>query len=39
MKFLMPIGVVLVLTGMAGSAASCYGNAIFDARTRRRPGS
>ncbi len=30
MKILMPIGVVLVAVGMAGSAASCYGNAIFD---------
>lgn len=30
MKFLMLIGAALVLTGLAGSAASCYGNAIFD---------
>jgi hypothetical protein len=30
MKLLMPIGVVLVAIGMAGSAAACYGTAIFD---------
>jgi hypothetical protein len=30
MKLLMPIGVVLIVIGMAGSAAACYGNAIFD---------
>ena len=30
MKLLMPIGAVLIVIGMAGSAASCYGNAIFD---------
>jgi len=27
MKVLMPVGVVLVAVGMAGSAASCSGNA------------
>ena|SRR5436190_15997218 len=32
MKLLMPIGVVLIVIGMAGSAAACYGNAIFDGR-------
>ena len=26
MKLLMPIGVILVVIGLAGSAASCYGN-------------
>lgn len=30
MKALMPIGVVLIVIGMAGSAAACFGNAIFD---------
>jgi hypothetical protein len=30
MKLLMPIGVVLIVVGMAGSAAACYGTAIFD---------
>ena len=30
MKLLMPLGVVLVVIGMAGSAAACYGTAIFD---------
>ena len=30
MGMLMPIGAVLIVLGMAGSAASCYGNAIFD---------
>jgi len=30
MKLLMAVGVVLVFVGMAGSAAACYGNAIFD---------
>jgi len=30
MRLLMPIGVLLIAIGMAGSAASCYGNAIFD---------
>ena len=30
MKLLMPIGAVLIAVGMAGSAAACYGNAIFD---------
>jgi hypothetical protein len=30
MKLLMPIGAVLIAIGMAGSAAACYGNAIFD---------
>ena len=30
MKLLIPIGVLLVAVGMAGSVASCYGNAIFD---------
>ena len=30
MKLLMPIGAVLIVIGMAGSAAACFGNAIFD---------
>ena len=30
MKVLMPIGAVLIAIGMAGSAAACFGNAIFD---------
>jgi hypothetical protein len=30
MSLLMPVGAVLIAVGMAGSAASCYGNAIFD---------
>ena len=30
MKLLMPIGAVLIAVGMAGSAAACFGNAIFD---------
>ena len=30
MRLLMPIGVVLVVIGMAGSVASCYGTSIFD---------
>ena len=30
MRLLMPIGVVLIVIGMAGSAAACYGNEIFD---------
>ena len=29
MKLLLPIGAVLIAIGMAGSAAACYGNAIF----------
>lgn len=29
MRVMVPIGIVLILVGMAGSAASCYGNAIF----------
>ena len=30
MRLLMPIGVVLIVIGMAGSIASCYGTSIFD---------
>ena len=30
MRLLMPIGVVLVVIGMAGSIASCYGTSLFD---------
>jgi hypothetical protein len=30
MGLLLPIGVVLIAIGTAGSAAACYGNAIFD---------
>ena len=30
MRLLMPIGVLLIVVGMAGSVASCYGNSIFD---------
>jgi hypothetical protein len=30
MRLLMPIGVVLIVIGMAGSIASCYGSSIFD---------
>ena len=29
MKLLMPIGVLLIAVGMAGSVASCYGSAMF----------
>jgi len=36
MKLLMPIGVVLVVIGMAGSAASCQGNAIFGGAETQR---
>jgi len=35
MKLLMPIGAVLIAIGMAGSAAACYGNAIFDGEETR----
>ena len=30
MGILMPVGAVLIVLGMAGSAASCYGSSIFD---------
>ena len=30
MKLLLPIGAVLIAIGTAGSAASCYGNSIFE---------
>ena len=30
MRLLMPIGVLLILVGMGGSVASCYGSSIFD---------
>lgn len=30
MRLLMPIGALLIVIGTAGSAAACYGNAIFD---------
>ena len=30
MKLLMPIGVVLIVIGTAGSAAACFGTSIFD---------
>jgi len=30
MKLLLPIGAVLIVMGTAGSAAACFGNAIFD---------
>ena len=30
MKWLLPIGAVLIAIGTAGSAAACYGNSIFD---------
>jgi hypothetical protein len=30
MGLLLPIGVVLIAIGTAGSAAACYGNSIFD---------
>ena len=30
MSVLMPVGALLIAVGMAGSAASCYGNSIFD---------
>ena len=30
MKLLLPVGAVLIAIGMAGSAAACYGTAIFD---------
>src|SRR5687767_12788815 len=32
MRLLLPIGAVLIAIGMAGSAAACYGNSIFDGR-------
>jgi hypothetical protein len=35
MTLLMPIGAVLVAIGMAGSAAACYGNSIFDGAETR----
>jgi hypothetical protein len=35
MKLLLPIGAVLIVIGMAGSAAACYGNAIFDGSQTR----
>ena len=35
MKLLMPIGAVLIAIGMAGSAAACYGNSIFDGAETR----
>jgi hypothetical protein len=35
MKLLMPIGAVLIVIGMAGSAAACYGNSIFDGAETR----
>ena len=30
MKLLMPVGVVLIVIGTAGSAAACFGSSIFD---------
>jgi hypothetical protein len=30
MRLLMPMGVLLIAVGMAGTAASCYGSGIFD---------
>lgn len=30
MKFLLPIGALLIAIGTAGSAAACYGTSIFD---------
>jgi len=30
MRLLLPIGVVLIVIGMGGSLASCYGSSIFD---------
>jgi hypothetical protein len=35
MKLLLPIGAVLIAIGMAGSAAACYGTAIFDGDTAK----
>jgi hypothetical protein len=35
MKLLLPIGAVLIAIGLAGSAAACYGTAIFDGDTPR----
>lgn len=35
MKLLVPIGAVLIAVGMAGSAAACYGNSIFDGAETR----
>ncbi|HUQ86115.1 MAG TPA: hypothetical protein VM096_01070 [Vicinamibacterales bacterium] len=32
MKLLMPIGLVLAVIGMAGSAASCFGTELYDGR-------
>jgi hypothetical protein len=39
MKVLMPIGVVLIAIGMAGSAAACYGTAIFSGSDTTREAS
>ncbi len=39
MKLLLPIGAVLIAIGMAGSAAACYGTAIFDGTETQRPAS
>ena len=30
MRLLLPIGAVLIAIGTAGSAAACFGNAIFE---------
>ena len=30
MRLLLPVGVLLIVVGMGGSVAACYGNAIFD---------
>jgi hypothetical protein len=35
MRLLMPIGVLLVAVGMAGSVSSCYGNGIFGGADRQ----
>lgn len=35
MKWMMPIGVVLILLGSGGSLAACYGNALFDGEESR----
>ena len=34
MRLLLPLGALLIAIGTAGSAASCYGNSIFDGSER-----
>lgn len=32
MRLLVPLGVLLIAIGTAGSAAACYGNSVFDGK-------